>query len=101
VNPATREWSGILDDFECTLDVCEAAMDITSTSGPPAPFAPPVCAAPIPAELGPRATALLARSRDLHQRLQAEQDRIRGELQRLPRAVHDPAETGTTFDFGA
>jgi hypothetical protein len=76
-------------------------MDIASTSAPPAPFAPPVCAAPIPAELGPRASALLTRSQDLHQRLQAEQGRILAELQRLPRAIHDPAETGTTFDFGA
>jgi hypothetical protein len=85
----TASWTRVLDDCEARLDALAATM---TTATPPeiSPFLPVATAEPIPAELVPRARALVDRSAELEQRLANERDRVRAELRRLPRMPRTP-----------
>ena len=98
------DWRTVLDRIERQLAAVEAALEHHTDldlDAEPAGGAPVL--GPLPAELGPRAEVLLARSRSLEVRAERERDRIGASLQALARRRH-PAprtRTGRVVDVGA
>ena len=83
-------------DWESTLAECEERLATGTTLGAIPDFAEPVGHGPFPAELEPRARAIVEQGEALERRLETEQERIRQELRRLPRIP--PVENQSRFD---
>jgi hypothetical protein len=94
----TTTWPDVLDAFEARLDFAEAVLELHDGVVGPAPFTAPAVAGPVPERLHARATELLARAAAVQHRLEREQDRIRIELARLPRAPPAEDARGGRFD---
>jgi hypothetical protein len=77
-------WIEALTAMEARLDAVERGETVDA-------FEPPAVAAPIPADLLPRAEAVVARGEAVQERMAKEAACIRDELRRLPRI----AATGT------
>jgi hypothetical protein len=76
--------SRVQSDWEHALAECEERLAAAEAGSPPA-FTHPVVTGPLPAELEPRARAIVEQGESLERRLASEQERIRLELRRLPR----------------
>jgi hypothetical protein len=90
----TASWETTLSELEARIDSTErgiGARDVDAL----APFTPPGDRGPLPVELGERARAILERGDDAVALAEAEQERLRAELRRLPRhpAHQPPAST--------
>jgi len=95
-----ESWATALDRIEAELTAIEDAID----NGQPAPLPPEpnFPAEPIPVDLGPRAAALLERTRRLESRATEEIDGIRDALRALGgRRPPVATNTGRIVDVGA
>ncbi len=93
------DWYTALDEFEANLDRAEAALEDPDHALQPAIFVAPAVVEPLPADLRHVAEALLARSAEITNRVDAERGRIRTELTKLPRRA--AAERGRASHFEA
>jgi hypothetical protein len=92
-NGAAVSWEDALAELETRLDVAAALVEHAGgtagagavTAAPVAPFRAPAVAGSLPPALADRARALLTRGEAVERALEAERDRIRAELRRLPR----------------
>jgi hypothetical protein len=99
-------WSAALDRIDADLTATEQALAGGGREGRtliPAIFPVPVPSEPMPPELGPRADALLRRTRRLEGRAEDEIEAIRGALQAIAGHRRRPARrvTGRIVDVGA
>jgi hypothetical protein len=95
----TSDWNTLLDEIEQDLAAVEAAL--ADRARPPEPLARSVPASSLPAELAPRAEALLARTRGLEARTEADKERIGTNLLTLAGRHQAPeqARTGRFVDL--
>jgi len=90
-------WDDVLADLEARLDATTA-----SGGGAIAPFTEPVVVAPLPEHLLSRAEAILERTERLTGDLEAQAQRIRTELRRIPRPTRRTSDRGNPlFEIGA
>ena len=90
------------DDALTTLEACVEAAESTLALADPVgmePFVAPRVDAPLTPEQADRARALLMRGEEVQARLEAERDRIRGELNRIPRLP--PKQGQSHFEVSA
>lgn len=95
-------WATVLDEIEADLAAAEATLAergaAASTRFEPSDRSDPD--GPLPAEMGPRAEVLLARTRILEERATVDRDRIGTSLQALAgrHQPPEPARTGRVVD---
>jgi hypothetical protein len=78
-------WPDVLDEIEARIELAERGEQVS--------FAPPEDLGPIPAELVPRAEALVTRGAQVETELTERAETLRAELRRIPRRH---TERGTT-----
>jgi hypothetical protein len=94
----TVTWGAVLDEIEGELAAFEAALANHYPVPEPSRRSEP--AGPLPADLAPRAEALLARTRRLESRAEVDRDRIAANLIALAgrHPAPAPARTGRLVD---
>ena len=81
----SERWHNVLDEIEARIDLAERGEEVA--------FVPPEGLGPIPADLVPRAQALVTRGAQVEAGLTERAEELRAELRRIPRRH---AERGTT-----
>jgi hypothetical protein len=82
-------WEDALAELEARLVAAEAALELAEPAGME-PFEPPAVDGLLDPALADRARALLTRGEDLQARLEAERDRVRADLRRIPKLPASP-----------
>ncbi len=90
-------WTAVLDAFEARLDEVGRAL-ADGEPGTVPPFAPPADPPPIPADVVPRAVALLQRSREMEQLIAQARVAVRARLDAPPPAPRAPGQA-SRFDM--